>query len=139
MDIAIIQANQIEALCGKLRVLSVETRFRMLSLLAERNLCVGALACHLGLTQGAVSQHLKVLREAGLVVAERDGYYVHYRVNEKAVTQLQQKLNRMLERVRRGRTSGGLGIETADGQCLKRKESACARGKRKTVAERGAM
>jgi len=139
MKRAEVQADQIERTCQTLRILSVETRLRMLLLLRESDLCVGALACRLGVTQGAVSQHLKVLRDAGLVTAEREGYYVHYRVDEEAVAQLQHELDRMLERIRRGRLSEGHGNETPDGHCSKRKESTCARRKRETVAGRGAM
>ncbi|MEW5825536.1 MAG: metalloregulator ArsR/SmtB family transcription factor [Candidatus Bipolaricaulota bacterium] len=127
----------IEVLCAGLRVLSVETRLRMLTLLAERNLCVGALACQLGLTQGAVSQHLKVLREAGLVAAERAGYFVHYKVDGVSVGRLQAALDRMLEQVQRGRADRGPGSETAKQGCGSRKESACAKS-RQVVARRGA-
>jgi DNA-binding transcriptional ArsR family regulator len=42
-------------------------------------LCVNALTDRLGVTQSAVSQHLRVLRQAGLVWAERRGSFVHYR------------------------------------------------------------
>jgi len=63
------------------RVLSVETRVRIVQLLKERALCVNALAAQLGVTPAAVSQHLRVLRDADLVVAERRGYHVHYRAN----------------------------------------------------------
>ena len=138
MNAMAVLTDQVETLCGKLRVLSVESRLRMLALLAERNLCVGALARHLRLTQGAVSQHLKVLREAGLVVAERSGYFVHYKVDEEAVAGVQQELDRMLERVRRGHASAGLDSQTSDARCRKGKESVCARREREAVAGRGA-
>ena len=80
-----------------LKILSVETRLYILMLLRERNLCVGALACRLGLSQGAVSQHLRVLREAGFVTAERQGYYVHYRVNEDALARWRERFDELLE------------------------------------------
>ncbi len=35
----------------------------------------------MGITPAAVSQHLRILRGAGIVIPEKDGYYVHYRVN----------------------------------------------------------
>jgi DNA-binding transcriptional ArsR family regulator len=44
-------------------------------------LCVNALAALLGVTQSAVSQHLRVLRAIGLVKGERRGYHIHYFVN----------------------------------------------------------
>ena len=65
--------------------LSVDTRVRLLRLLGEQSLCVGALAKRLGVTPGAVSQHLRVLREAGLVIPEKRGYYVHYQVDRQAL------------------------------------------------------
>lgn len=65
------------------RALSADTRIRLVQLLKGRALCVGALSARLGVTQGAVSQHLRVLRDAGLVVPEKRGYYVHYRLNDK--------------------------------------------------------
>jgi DNA-binding transcriptional ArsR family regulator len=75
-------AQKLARIC---KVLSVEARVRILQLLKGHALCVGALAARLDVTQGAVSQHLRVLRDAGLVVAEKQGYYVHYRVDDRAV------------------------------------------------------
>ncbi len=69
------------------KILSVDTRIRIIQLLKDRALCVGALSAQIGITQGAVSQHLRVLRDADLVVAERRGYYIHYRLNEEVLTQ----------------------------------------------------
>lgn len=64
------------------KVLSVETRVRIVVLLKGRSLCVNALARTLKITPAAVSQHLRVLRDAGVVVADKQGYFVHYRANE---------------------------------------------------------
>ncbi len=76
---------EIRELARLFKALSDETRLRLLKLLAGRGpdgaLCVGALAANLGVTQSAVSQHLAVLRAANLVVDERRGYFVHYRLN----------------------------------------------------------
>ncbi len=71
------------------RALSVETRVRMLALLQRRSLCVGALARALGITDAAVSQHLRVLRDAGLVLAERRGHFVHYAIDPDTVDRWQ--------------------------------------------------
>ena len=63
------------------QALSAGTRLRILSLLKQAGaLCVGALAAKLGVTQGAVSQHLRVLKEVGFVAPERRGYFIHYRL-----------------------------------------------------------
>ena len=67
------------------KCLSVDTRLRLLKLLQDQTLCVGALARRLGVTPGAVSQHLRILRDAGLVIPEKRGYFVHYHVNHEAL------------------------------------------------------
>ena len=58
--------------------LSDPTRARILQQLSRQVLCVGALAQRLGVTHSAVSQHLRILREAGLVRGQKRGYWVHY-------------------------------------------------------------
>lgn len=68
------------------KVLSVDTRVHIIQLIKDNHLCVGALAAKLGITQGAVSQHLRILRDAGLVEAEKRGYYVHYIANNKTLS-----------------------------------------------------
>jgi DNA-binding transcriptional ArsR family regulator len=67
------------------KILAVETRLRLLELLRGRTLCVNALAANLGITPAAVSQHLRVLRDADLVRAEKRGYHVHYQLNERTL------------------------------------------------------
>jgi len=78
------------------KILSVDTRIRIIQLLKDRVLCVGALSVQLGITQGAVSQHLRVLRDAELVVAERRGYYIHYRLNEETLAQWRKDVTEQL-------------------------------------------
>jgi len=64
-----------------LKAIADETRMKILSLLLRHNYCVRALARKLELSEGAVSQHLKVLRDAGLLIGEKKGYFMHYDVN----------------------------------------------------------
>jgi len=78
------------------KILSVGTRVRILQLLKGRALCVGALSARLDVTQGAVSQHLRILRDADLVVAEKRGYFVHYRLNEKTLSKWKSMVDRLL-------------------------------------------
>jgi len=77
-------------------VLADPTRLKLLRLLARQRepnaLCVNALACRLGVTQSAVSQHLRVLKSAGLVKGERRGYRIHYFIN-----QAQQRISSALD------------------------------------------
>ena len=65
------------------KALSLDTRVRIVLLLKERALCVNALAARLGVSPSAVSQHLRILRDADLVTPDKRGYYVHYELNSQ--------------------------------------------------------
>src|SRR4030066_1496880 len=71
-----------------LKPLADETRFQLIKLLLTHDFCVGALAQHLRLSEAAVSQHLKLLREAGLVKGEKRGYWTHYMVEKSKLNEL---------------------------------------------------
>ena len=86
-----------ENLARILKVLSVGTRVQIIQLLKGRALCVNALASRLHVTQGAVSQHLRILRDAGLVTAEKRGYFVHYRLNGRALARCRALVDGLLE------------------------------------------
>ncbi len=75
-----------------LKALSDETRIRLLQLLLAEVLCGRALAQRLGISEAAVSQHLKVLKEAGLVEGEKRGYWNHYCVQGKALEEIIREL-----------------------------------------------
>ena len=78
-----------------LKALSDETRFKLLDLLLAETLCGRALAQRLGISEAAVSQHLKVLKEAGLVEGQKRGYWMHYSVQPKAVERIILELERL--------------------------------------------
>ena len=89
--------READKLARWLKVLSVGTRLKIIQLLNGRALCVNALAHRLDITQSAVSQHLRILREAGLVIDEKRGYYVHYRLNEETFSKWKEAINHVLE------------------------------------------
>jgi len=72
--------------------LSAESRVRIVQLLSKDTLCVGALSRFTGISAGAVSQHLRILRSAGLVQSERRGYFIHYRLAPGAAGRLRAAL-----------------------------------------------
>jgi len=80
-----------------LKVLAVDTRVRILRLLKGRALCVNALAAQLDVTQGAVSQHLRVMRDAGLVIDTKHGLFVHYRLSEETLATWREAIDRLLD------------------------------------------
>lgn len=61
------------------------TRLILLYLLAEEPRHVGELAEKVGLPQPTISRHLKILRERGLVEAERQGMVVQYSLTDRRV------------------------------------------------------
>jgi ArsR family transcriptional regulator len=104
-----MEDNQdIENQAALFNVLADPTRLKLLRLLLQQkdshSLCVNALAFHLGVTQPAVSQHLKLLKTAGLVKGERHGYRIHYFVKKGALNQAQKQI------------SGALSVEKQDNQ-----------------------
>lgn len=62
------------------RAFSDRTRLRLLNLLRGGETCVCDLVDVLGVPQPKVSRHLAYLRKAGLVVARKDGLWMHYRL-----------------------------------------------------------
>jgi len=89
--------NDPRTLSRLLKVLSVETRVRIVQLLKGQALCVNALASRLHVTPGAVSQHLRIMRDADLVVDEKRGYFVHYRLNGDTLVAWREEIDRLLE------------------------------------------
>ena len=76
-----------------LEAISHPGRRAMLRLVLDRELPVGELAERVGLSQPAASQHLKVLRDAGLVRGRVDGRRRLYRVDPSALEQLRRDLD----------------------------------------------
>ena len=66
-----------------LAAVSDNTRLKMLKLLARGELCACVLPKHVGTSQPAVSQHLKVLREAGLALMRKEGKKRIYSLTDK--------------------------------------------------------
>jgi len=87
-----------EETVAALKALAHETRWRMVELLLGHSLCVGALARTLGVTEAAASQHLQILRKAGLVRGEKRGYWTHYLVQTQELERLGSELARLPER-----------------------------------------
>ncbi len=76
------------------KVLSVGSRIRIIDLLKQKGpLGVKQLSEALGITPSAVSQHLKILRFAGMVRSERKGYCLPYEIDEKALNHCREVLS----------------------------------------------
>ncbi|MBI9051322.1 MAG: helix-turn-helix transcriptional regulator [Anaerolineaceae bacterium] len=94
--------DEFESLAQITKALSDPTRLKLLQLLSNTPeeklhkhcenapdgplfLCVNAMTSYLNVTQSAVSQHLRTLRQAGLVRSERRGSFVHYTLDLEGI------------------------------------------------------
>lgn len=67
------------------KALADPTRVRIVSLLAQTELCVGDLAAVLGMSMSAVSHQLRLLRALRLVKSRRDGKHVYYELDDEHI------------------------------------------------------
>lgn len=82
-----------EDLARLLSALADPMRLRIVSMLAENGeICGCELEVPLGISQPTVSHHLSVLRQAGLVVGERRGRWVHYRLAPERLEEMRRAL-----------------------------------------------
>ena len=73
-----------KALAKIFKALGDETRLEMVRMLAGKERCVCAFLSAFPMTQPAISNHLRVLREAGVVLDNREGRWIFYRLNPEA-------------------------------------------------------
>ena len=78
-----------------LKALADETRFKLIQLLLTQDLCGKALAHRLGISEAAVSQHLKILKEAGLIDGGKRGHWTHYSVEKQQLEDVIREFQRM--------------------------------------------
>jgi DNA-binding transcriptional ArsR family regulator len=75
------------------RAIADPRRREILRLIRERELSAGAIASHFDITRPAISQHLGVLRDAGLLHERREGTRRHYRVRPQGLAELNEFIN----------------------------------------------
>ena len=95
-----MNAKGIDEVIGFFKALGDLSRLRLIRILSssEENLyCVADLAKKLGITQPAVSQHLKVLRHIGLVSSSKMGFRVYYRINKEVLNGLKETTGTVCE------------------------------------------
>ena len=87
---------------GRWVALGDGTRLAIVARLAERPQAVGQLAAGLPVSRSAVSQHLKILKDAGLVEDAADGTRRIYRLNPVALAALRDQLDTYWQRALAG-------------------------------------
>jgi len=86
-----------ERLAHMLKALGNPVRFRIIKILAEKQMCItGEIVEFTTLAQSTVSQHLKVLREAGLITGEVEGPATCYCLDPNGITWLKNQIGNWL-------------------------------------------
>jgi DNA-binding transcriptional ArsR family regulator len=84
------------------RVISHPARLAILKYLAETKTCIsGDISDQLPLSRTTVSQHLKELRDMGLISGEIDGLKINYCLCNSSISKALSKLNKFFERLER--------------------------------------
>ena len=104
----------------KLKALSEANRLEIVTLLLGKRFCVRALARRLHISEAAVSQHIRVLREAGFLAGAKQGYFMHYEVERKALQGLAEEIIKLL---------GIKPIGNPQGECSGKPHCQCRTGK----------
>jgi ArsR family transcriptional regulator len=86
-----------ERLAKMLKGLGNPVRFQIVQILAEKQMCItGEIVESTTLAQSTVSQHLKVLREAGLIKGEIEGPATCYCLNPQGIRWLKEQIGSWL-------------------------------------------
>lgn len=92
--------SDFEALAARLRALAHPVRLKVLATLAERDRCVcGEIVAGLPLAQSTVSQHIKILLEAGFVRSAPVGQRSCYCADREAIARLRAELDLLFARL----------------------------------------
>ncbi|MDO4749629.1 MAG: metalloregulator ArsR/SmtB family transcription factor [Eubacteriales bacterium] len=78
-----------------LKALGEPMRLKIFLALLERKHCVRSLSKKFGISESAISQHMKVMKDAGLVYGEKFGYHTHYLPLQDAVDFLSEQFEMM--------------------------------------------
>jgi ArsR family transcriptional regulator, arsenate/arsenite/antimonite-responsive transcriptional repressor len=70
------------------KALNDETRRRILELLKKRDMSAGEIAEQFNISKPSISHHLDLLKQAGLVVANKDGQFIHYSINTTVMDEM---------------------------------------------------
>ena len=91
------------------KALGHPARIHIVRLLLEKQSCIGCdIVDEVGLAQSTVSEHLRILKAAGVITGEIDRPRVCYSLNPDSLAPLAALLNAVFEKVRRGEPAGSI-------------------------------
>lgn len=77
------------------KALGDETRLKILIILSGSKMCAKGIAKHLDISESAVSQHIRVLKGAEIIVGEKVGYFSHYQLQDSALLKITEFIEQM--------------------------------------------
>lgn len=89
--------ENIERMAKQLKAVSDPNRLKLLACLKKREVCACDFVDVLQISQPAVSQHLKKLKEAGIIVERPTGTWKHYRLNDVQQPYIQAIIDQLEE------------------------------------------
>lgn len=70
------------------KALNDPTRREILELLKDRDMTAGEIADQFNISKPSISHHLDLLKQAGLVIANKDGQFIHYSINTTVMDEM---------------------------------------------------
>jgi ArsR family transcriptional regulator, arsenate/arsenite/antimonite-responsive transcriptional repressor len=93
--VATVRSRPTDATARRFRALADETRLQIIERLRDGEECVCNLTDLLGTGQSRLSFHLKILRDAGILRARREGRWMYYSLDADALAETEQMVNRL--------------------------------------------
>jgi len=91
-------SNELSSSTELIRALAHPLRLKILEFIDQNDVFkVNAIYNHLNIEQSLTSQHLKILRLAGVVDAEKNGKYMHYKINYDVVSRVQKAVAKFIK------------------------------------------
>ncbi|OPY58441.1 MAG: Transcriptional repressor SdpR [Pelotomaculum sp. PtaU1.Bin035] len=82
---------------AKFKALADPTRRKILKLLRERDMTAGEIAEQFNISKPSISHHLNILKQARLVIDERQGQYIYYSLNMTVFQEIMGWFSEILE------------------------------------------
>lgn len=112
------------------KALGDETRLKILIILSKSRICAKGISKYLGISEAAVSQHIRVLKEAGIIVGEKVGYHVHYDLQEPVLLEIIKFIEQMNNEHTMSNCMLGIDIPNkCSVSCKKNKNKCCQNNK----------
>ncbi|MDK2966233.1 metalloregulator ArsR/SmtB family transcription factor [Lacrimispora sp.] len=102
-----------------MKAIADDNRLKIIEMLLRQKLCVRALSKRLGISEPATSQHIKVLKEADLLIGKKIKHHIHYEVNRELLHELAQFIENL------ALTDRTINTENSDSTCQNKGSCKC--------------